>query len=162
MPVVNGKKEATQVKLAVLKQQIEADVATALGKLPANTDAITREKERAKAIEKAFAEAAVKNSTCPSAKDGGDLGSFPRAGAMVEPFARAAFALKPYQMSDPVATEFGYHLILAIEYKPGKEVKFEDKNVKAFVQDIYGERLRDAVLTAYKAKSKIEIVERKK
>ena len=80
---------------------------------------------------------------------------------MVEPFARAAFALKPYQISDPVATEFGYHLILAIDFTPGKEVKFEDKNIKAFVQEVYGERLREAVLTAYKAKSKIDIVEKK-
>ena len=81
---------------------------------------------------------------------------------MVEPFARAAFALKPFQMSDPVATEFGYHLILAIDYKAGKDVKFEDKPIKAFVQEVYGERLREAILTAYKAKSKVEIVERKK
>jgi peptidyl-prolyl cis-trans isomerase C len=162
LPIADNKKEAAQVKLAVLKQQIEAEVASVVNKLPATTDAITREKERAKALEKAFADAAIKNSTCPSAKEGGDLGAFPRAGAMVEPFARAAFALKPYQMSDPVATEFGYHLILAIEYTAGKEVKFEDKNIKPFVQEVYGERLRDAVLNAYKAKSKIEIVERKK
>jgi parvulin-like peptidyl-prolyl isomerase len=162
LPIGDNKKEAVQVKLSVLKQQIEAEAAGAVSKLPAGSDAITVAKERARVLEKAFAEAAVKNSTCPSAKDGGDLGSFPRAGAMVEPFARAAFALKPYQISDPVATEFGFHLILAIEYTPGKEVKFEDKDIKAFVQEVYGERLREAVLTAYKGKSKIEIVERVK
>jgi parvulin-like peptidyl-prolyl isomerase len=161
VPVVDGKKEAAQVKLMVLKKDIEDEVAAAVKKLPNTTDAITREKERTGALVKAFADVAVKNSTCPSSKDGGDLGSFPRAGAMVEPFARAAFALKPYQISDPVATEFGYHLILAIDFTPGKEVKFEDKNIKAFVQEVYGERLREAVLTAYKAKSKIEIVEKK-
>ncbi len=162
IPVTDGKKEAAQVKLAVLKKQIEDEVALSVDKLPKTTDAITREKERAKAMEKAFADAAVKNSTCPSAKDGGDLGLFPRAGAMVEPFARAAFALKPFQISEPVSTEFGYHLILAVDFKTGKDVKFDDKNVKAFVQEVYGERLREAVLTAYKAKAKIEIVERKK
>ena len=36
------------------------------------------------------------------------------------------------------------------------------ENVKPFVQEVYGERLREAVLTAYKAKSKIEIVEKQK
>jgi peptidyl-prolyl cis-trans isomerase C len=162
MPVTDGKKEETAVKLSVIKKKIEDEVAQALAKLPANADAITREKERAKALEIAFAEAAIKNSTCPSNKDGGDLGLFPRAGAMVEPFAQAAFALKPFQMSDPVATEFGYHLILAVEYKAGKDVKFEDKQVKAFVQEVYGERLREAVLAAYKSKAKIELGERKK
>jgi peptidyl-prolyl cis-trans isomerase C len=162
MPVVDGKKEDTVTKLSVIKKKIEDEVALALAKLPANADAITREKERAKTLDKAFAEAAVKNSTCPSAKEGGDLGMFPRAGAMVEPFAQAAFALKPYQMSNPVSTEFGYHLIMAVEFKAGKDVKFEDKQVKAFVQEVYGERLREAVLAAYKAKSTIEIVAKKK
>ena len=79
---------------------------------------------------------------------------------LFEPFANAAFALKTFQMSDVVTTEFGYHLILAIDHKPGRDVKFEEK--KAFVQDVYAERLREAVLTAYKAKSKIEFVERVK
>ncbi|MBM3994947.1 MAG: hypothetical protein FJ303_12465 [Planctomycetes bacterium] len=162
VPVVDGKKEAAQIKLAVLKKEIEDEVAQALAKVPPTADAITREKERAKVLEKAFSDRAVKHSTCPSSKEGGDLGLFPRAGAMVEPFARAAFALKPFQMSDPVATEFGYHLILNVDYKTGKEVRFEDKPVKAFVQEVYGERLREAVLTAYRGKSKIEIFERAK
>jgi len=147
------------VKIGTIKKNIDTEVSQAVAKLPANADAITREKERAKALEQVFSKAAVDYSTCPSKKDGGDLGFFPRAGAMVEPFARAAFGLKPFQMSDPVATEFGVHLILAVDYKPGKEVKFED--VKPFVQEVYGERLREAVLSKYKAAAKIEILPRK-
>lgn len=161
IPVADGKKDAAQIKLAAIKKGIDDEVGKALDKI-GKADAITLEKERTKALEKAFADAAVKNSTCPSSKDGGDLGEFPRVGAMVEPFARAAFALKPYQVSEPVATEFGYHLILAVEFKAGKDVKFEDKNIKAFVQEVYGERLREAVLSAYKPKAKIDIVDRKK
>ena len=80
IPITDGKAEAAQIKLAVIKKEILDEVAAALDKLPATTDAITREKERAKVLEKAFAEKAVKNSTCPSAKDGGDLGLFPRTG----------------------------------------------------------------------------------
>jgi parvulin-like peptidyl-prolyl isomerase len=144
-----------QQKLAAIRKQIDAEVSGELVKLPPNTDNLAREKERMKALDKAFAAAAMRDSSCPSKAQGGDLGWFPRAGVMVEPFARAAFALKPYQMSDPVTTEFGYHLILATDAKQGKEVKFED--VRPFVQEVYGERLREAIVASYKPRSKIEI-----
>ncbi len=145
-----------QASLLGIRKQIDAEVAAGLAKLPASADSLTREKERMTLLEKAFAEAAMKDSTCPSKAQGGDLGWFPRAGAMVEPFARAAFALKPYQLSDPVLTEFGYHLIMAIDTKPGKDVKYED--VKPFVQELYGERLREAIIASYKPRSTIEIL----
>jgi parvulin-like peptidyl-prolyl isomerase len=144
-----------EAKVLQLRKQIEAQVAQELAKLPANSDKIAVEKERARVLEKTFMATAGKESTCPSKDQGGDLGYFPRVGMMVEPFARAAFALKPYQMSDPVVSEFGVHLILNVDYRPGKDVKFEE--VKGFVRDVYGERLREAVLKNYKPKSKIEI-----
>lgn len=159
IPIKDGKAADAQTAITTIKRNIDGEVAQAVAKVPANSDAITKEKERAKAIERAFADAASKHSTCPSSKDGGDLGYFPRAGAMVEPFARAAFALKPFQMSEPVVTEFGYHLILAVDFKPGKDVKFDQ--VKPFVQEVYGERLREAVLAAYKPKARIEVLEKK-
>lgn len=153
--VVQDNKAEAEAHVVALKKQIEAEVAQQLTKLPAGSDKITVEKERAKVLERTFSAFAAKESSCPSKAQGGDLGTFPRVGAMVEPFARAAFALKPYQMSGPVVTEFGVHLILAVDYRPGKDVKFED--VKPFVQEVYGERLREAILTSYKPKSRIEI-----
>ena len=141
--------QQAQQKLASLRKQVEDEATGELAKLPPGTDNLAREKERMKALDKAFAAAALKESSCPSKAQGGDLGWFPRAGAMVEPFARAAFALKPYQMSEPVGTEFGYHLIMAVDAKQGTEVKFED--VKPFVQEVYGERLREAIIANYKS-----------
>jgi peptidyl-prolyl cis-trans isomerase C len=158
---LTGGKEAAQAKAVALKKHIEADVAQQLSKLPSSTDALAREKERTQILDKTFADYAVKESSCPSGKkQGGDLGYFPRVGHLVEPFAKVAFALKPYQLSDPVATEFGYHLILALDHRPGKEVKFAD--VKPYVLEVYSERLREAILTQYKPRSEIVIVEKKK
>ncbi len=57
-----------------------------------------------------FRELAKKYSTCPSGKRGGDLGQFGR-GQMVREFEQAAFALKQGEVSEPVKSQFGYHVI---------------------------------------------------
>ncbi len=61
-----------------------------------------------------FEDAAEKYSLCPSSQRGGDLGFFKR-GDMVQPFADVAFDLKPGQISDPVGTKFGWHLIKTVD-----------------------------------------------
>ncbi|CAG9132682.1 unnamed protein product [Plutella xylostella] len=60
---------------------------------------------------KKFNEIASKYSDCSSAKRGGDLGSFGR-GQMQKPFEEESFKLKVGQLSQPVETDSGYHLIL--------------------------------------------------
>lgn len=57
-----------------------------------------------------FEELAQKFSKCPSRARGGDLGEFGK-GRMVPSFEEAAFALKVDEVSGPVRTQFGYHLI---------------------------------------------------
>lgn len=154
--LVSAKDDAEgQFKIASLKKGIEDEVGKEVAKLPPGADKLAVEKERTKALLTAFAAAAEKESTCPSKSKGGDLGWFRRVGDMVEPFARTAFALQPFQLSDTVKSEFGYHLILSVDRKPGREVRFEE--VKSFVTEIYGERLRDAIIASYKPRSRIEI-----
>jgi peptidyl-prolyl cis-trans isomerase C len=72
-----------------------------------------------------FAELARERSTDPAASRGGELGTF-RRGSMVPPFETAAFALEPGSYSsEPVQTQFGYHVIL-VEAKEAIEPSFAE------------------------------------
>jgi parvulin-like peptidyl-prolyl isomerase len=57
-----------------------------------------------------FEKLAQQHSQCPSGKNGGDLGFF-GLGQMVPAFETAAFTMEPGQVSQPVQTQFGYHII---------------------------------------------------
>ena len=100
-------------------------------------DAPAAEREKAKAraddlLKKArlapdsFAELAKQNSQdAGSAAKGGDLEFFQR-GAMVKPFEDAAFAMKAGDISDVVASDFGYHIIRLTDIKTPKQRSFEE------------------------------------
>ena len=75
--------------------------------------------------EKTFEDAAREFSTCPSGAKGGDLGEFGK-GQMVKEFEDAAFALELNTVSEPVKTQFGYHLIKTEAKNEASVAKFED------------------------------------
>ncbi len=65
---------------------------------------------------KSFAQIAKEVSLCPSGQNGGDLGYFTK-GQMVKPFEDAVFSMKTGEISNPVQTQFGYHLIQLTDKK---------------------------------------------
>ncbi|MDO4799166.1 MAG: peptidylprolyl isomerase [Bacillota bacterium] len=72
-----------------------------------------------------FADVAKEHSSCPSKEVGGDLGFFGE-GMMVPEFEQAAFALEVGQISEPVQTQFGYHLILKTDQKEGAQQTLDE------------------------------------
>jgi peptidyl-prolyl cis-trans isomerase C len=143
-------------QLQAYRKQVEDAVSQGMAKLPPTTDALAREKERIRITDETFAALAKDKSACPSKERGGDVGFFPRAGAMVEPFARTAFSLMPYQLSDVVATQFGYHLILVTERKPGRsDLKYDE--IKDEVREVFAGRLRESLVAQLRQTAKIEI-----
>ena len=73
-------------------------------------------------LAKKFAELAKANSACPSSQKGGDLGEFTH-GQMVKEFDEVAFKLPVNKVSDPVKTQFGYHLVMVTKKIPAVEAK---------------------------------------
>lgn len=72
-----------------------------------------------------FEQGAAKYSTCPSKDEGGKLGEFGR-GQMVKEFEDAAFAMETGTISDPVKSQFGYHIIYVEDKTPASEKTFEE------------------------------------
>jgi peptidyl-prolyl cis-trans isomerase C len=106
-----------------------------------------------------FAQLAKKYSIdTVSAKNGGELGYFSR-GQMVPEFEAAASRLKPGEISRPVKTKFGYHIIKVTDKKVGQVVEFE--KVKNLIsQNLMGEKQKevfDSYIEGLKKSYKVEI-----
>ncbi len=117
----------------------------------ANPEQITAAMKKAEAAigrakKEDFAKLAQELSEDPGSKpNGGDLDFFPRKGAMVEPFAEAAFKLKKDEVTtEPVRSNFGYHVIKVTDRKAATKQSFDD--AKPQIVDFLGrEKKNDAV-----------------
>lgn len=130
----------------------------------ANVQARTALRGRAEAALKAakagqdFAKLARQYSQDASAQRGGDLGFFPR-GQMVPAFDQAAFALAPGQVSDLVETQFGFHIIKAVEKRPARVVPFVEVagQIQQFLEQEQRQEKSKALVDQLKAKGKVQI-----
>ena len=86
-----------------------------------------------------FKEAAQKYSSCPSSSQGGALGAFTR-GQMVPEFEQATFSMTPGSISEPVKTQFGYHLIQLEDLTPAGTMPFEAVKAQAKEQLLLAKR----------------------
>lgn len=103
-----------------------------------------------------FADVARQYSDCPSKKEGGDLDFFPRKGVMSESFAATAYSLPVGQVGPVVETEFGYHLIVVTDKKPGKNVQFAE--VADQVKAAYADDLRSALVARMRQNADLKLL----
>lgn len=104
---------------------------------------------------KSFEDLAKEKSTDPSAKqNGGDLGFFSR-GMMVKPFEDAAFALAPGETSEPIQSDFGWHVI-RVEEKRQSEPPALDAIRQQLQQQVLFQTF-EATVAKLKAETTIDI-----
>jgi peptidyl-prolyl cis-trans isomerase C len=151
-PKMFQRPEEVRASHILIKVDAKADEKT---KLKARKDLEEIQKRLLKGED--FAKLAKKYSQGPSAARGGDLGYFHR-GQMVPPFEKAAFALKPGEVSDIVVTRFGYHLIKVSDIKPAKTLSYPEVKEKlaSFLKKEKIRKTIDAHVKELKKGAKVE------
>ncbi|MCR1953734.1 peptidylprolyl isomerase [Clostridioides mangenotii] len=149
--VLSGVKLTQDEKLAFFEENknnfAKPETASAKHILVDSEDKANEILSQIKSGDVSFEDAAKQHSTCPSNEAGGDLGSFSR-GQMVPEFEEVVFTMNKGEVSEPVKTQFGYHLIQLDDVQPGGESTFEEvegeieKNLMYQKQNqVYGEKL---------------------
>src|SRR6201992_1863468 len=100
-----------------------------------------------------FAELAKKESKDPGASDGGDLGFFTKD-QMVPEFSAVAFALEPGKISDPVKSQFGWHVIKVEEKRARKAPDFDQ--VKSQIETYVTRKAQADYVAKLRETAKIE------
>src|SRR5277367_4296838 len=145
-----------KARLAFTRNRLLMDNLLAVEGKAATTD------DEAKAIEAElkkgadFAELAKKKSKDPGAADGGDLGFFTKD-QMVPEFSTVAFALEPGKISDPVKSQFGWHVIKVEEKRNRKAPDFQQ--VKAQIETYVTRKAQADYVAKLRETAKIERTE---
>lgn len=114
---------------------------------------------QAKKGKKVFADLAKEHSDDPSAADNsGDLGFFVRE-AMVKPFSDAAFAMKKGEISKPVKTEFGYHVIHMLDQRKAGVQSFDAVKAQLIEEQkrMFKNTKRDEIVSKFRSSPNIKV-----
>ena len=136
-----AREEQVQASHILLKVEPGADAA--------KTAEVEKRAKELAALAKApgadFAALAKEHSEGPSAPGGGDLGLFEKS-KMVPPFANAAWTMKIGEISDPVKTRFGFHVIKVTARKAGGQTPFSEAKDQIIAQ-LENDKRREASQT---------------
>ncbi|MCP1501036.1 peptidyl-prolyl cis-trans isomerase C [Pseudomonas migulae] len=137
-------------------------------KVPQGADAATVEAARLRLVEMQvkisqgadFADVARAGSEDASASEGGNLGYFPR-GRMLPEFEAAAFALAPGELSEPVRTPLGWHLIGLQNHLEAADVSEQQglERVRAYLARQQQAEVRLQVLAQLRSRNRIERID---
>jgi peptidyl-prolyl cis-trans isomerase C len=153
-----------EAKAAVTDAELHKVYDEAIGQVKAEPEVRARHilvetEDEAKAVVaelkagKDFAELAKAKSKDPGAADGGDLGYFTKD-QMVPEFSEVAFKLEKGQLSDPVKSQFGWHVIKVEDKREKKPPEFD--KVKEQLETFVVRRQQSALITKLRAEAKIE------
>ena len=104
-----------------------------------------------------FAAEAKRHSDCPSGRDGGSLGWF-SPGMMVPEFDKAAFEMAKGEISEPIETQFGWHVIYKQDEKPGgaRELSEVHDEIKELLRHKARGRALDAFVAELRKTANVE------
>ncbi len=137
---------ARQIFLKLSKSHTDADVV-------AKSDQLTEIRKEIVDRKLSFAEAASQHSEAPTRDQGGDVGLFGWRGKMPSSVSQAAFGLQVEEISEPIVSPFGVHLIQVTERHPG-ELSLED--VRPVVLEQLSQELWTATVAKERTTAKIE------
>ncbi len=139
-------------------KELKAEVEKVMAEKKAEAEKLAKELQ---ADNSKFAAYAKKYSEDPnSARQGGDLGFFGKD-TMVKEFADAAFNAKPDKVTDPVKSQFGYHIILVTDRREAGVMPYEKvkSDIKDYLINVEQVKALDHLTTVAKKKSKIEYMD---